>query len=420
MQCQYVLFENVPPYLSLANSMDPVSPLPAIAASLVAIVTAILIKQKFGVPPEQGRFSSIDGLRGHLAFFVFLHHSCIWYFYLRSGQWQVPPSNLYTHFGQSGIALFFMITAFLFFSKLMDGRTRSIDWGKLFISRCLRLVPLYVFVMLLLFLVVAYLSNGILKEPIPKLMDEIARWLGFTILGGGDINGIEHTSIIVAGAMWSLPYEWLFYLSLPLLALTVRVIPPTPYIAFAIASVVGLLAVWHPKGYPLLSFLGGIVAANLVRSDSFRSFAVTRVSSFIVLGCVGIAVAVFPSATKFLPIVFLSVAFALIASGNSLFGLLVCSASRTLGAMAYSIYLLHGIALFVTFTFVLGVPESRALSPMAHWFVVIGITPILILISSATFRFIEHPAMQKSAIITAWLRSRLTPRPKGHSTAPLS
>lgn len=32
------------------------------------------------------RISSIDGLRGYLAFGVFMHHSCIWYFYLRTGE----------------------------------------------------------------------------------------------------------------------------------------------------------------------------------------------------------------------------------------------------------------------------------------------------------------------------------------------
>lgn len=107
--------------------MDPVSPLPALACLLVAMATAFFLVKQFGSPPSLGRYASIDGLRGYLAFFVFLHHSCIWYFFLRTGQWQAPPSNLYNHFGQSSVALFFMITGFLFFSKLIDGRTRSID-----------------------------------------------------------------------------------------------------------------------------------------------------------------------------------------------------------------------------------------------------------------------------------------------------
>lgn len=111
--------------------MDPVSVLPAIAAFAVAVVTAFILAKRFGEPRPQGRFATIDGLRGFLAFFVFLHHSCIWYFYLRSGKWEVPPSNLYTHFGESSVALFFMITGFLFLSKLIEDRSKKIDWERL-------------------------------------------------------------------------------------------------------------------------------------------------------------------------------------------------------------------------------------------------------------------------------------------------
>src|SRR3990167_3188135 len=182
--------------------MDPVSSLPAIAALFVAIMVTYLIYRCFGAPPDQRRFASIDGLRGYLAFFVFLHHSSIWYFYLRQGQWRIPPSNLYTHFGQSSVAFFFMVTGFLFFSKLIDGKTRGVDWGKLFISRFLRLVPLYLFVMLLLFSVIALLSNGVLNEPLPKLIKGVIRWLGFTILGAPNLNGIDHTSTIVGRVTW--------------------------------------------------------------------------------------------------------------------------------------------------------------------------------------------------------------------------
>lgn len=95
--------------------MGPVSPLPAIICLLVAIGTSFLLVKRFGVPPAQGRYASIDGLRGYLALFVFLHHSSVWYFFLRTGQWEDPPSNLYTHFGSSSVLLYFMITGFLFF-----------------------------------------------------------------------------------------------------------------------------------------------------------------------------------------------------------------------------------------------------------------------------------------------------------------
>ena len=400
--------------------MDPVSSLPAIAALFVAIMVTYLIYRCFGAPPDQRRFASIDGLRGYLAFFVFLHHSSIWYFYLRQGQWRIPPSNLYTHFGQSSVAFFFMITGFLFFSKLIDGKTRGVDWGKLFISRFLRLVPLYLFVMLLLFSVIALLSNGVLNEPLPKLIKGVIRWLGFTILGAPNLNGIDHTSTIVGRVTWSLPYEWFFYFSLPLLALTVRVTPPLPYIILGIVSIVGL-SIWHPQTHHLLSFLGGIAASFLVRINAFRQFAVRGIASLLVLCFIAITITAFPSVYGIVPLLLLSLAFSLIAGGNSMFKVLVSPVSRTLGEMSYSIYLLHGITLFITFTFIIGINEAKELSSITHWMLVVGISPILILTSFCTFRFIERPAMQSTHAVTAWLRSRLTLRPKGRaaSGAPL-
>jgi peptidoglycan/LPS O-acetylase OafA/YrhL len=402
--------------------MDPASPFPAIASLLVAWATALLLTKQFGAPPDQGRYSSIDGLRGYLAFFVFLHHACVWYFYLRTGQWKVPPSNLYTNFGQGSVAVFFMITGFLFFSKLINGRKKDIDWGKLFISRFLRLVPLYLFAMLLLFLVVAYVSHGILNESLPRILAGAAKWLSFTILGEPNLNGINYTSTIVAGVTWSLPYEWVFYFSLPVLALTVGVMPPFRYVALGMASIVSAVIWWHPQIYPLLAFFGGIIASFLVRLELFRRFSIRRVSSFISLACIAIAFTAYPSAYGIAPLLLLSVAFALIASGNSLFGSLTSPVSRTLGEMAYSIYLLQGVTLFVTFNFIVGLPESRALSPITHWLLIVGITPVLVLACFVTFRLIEHPAMRSATTVTDWLRSRLTRRAKklAASGTPLS
>lgn len=387
--------------------MSPISPLPALACLLIAMATAFLLGKKFGVPSALGRFKSIDGLRGYLAFFVFLHHASIWYFYLQTGKWELPPSNLYTQFGHSSVFLFFMITGFLFFSKLIDGRSQTIDWGKLFVSRFLRLAPLYLFFIFLLFLLIAYLSNGKLNVSIPQLLTSMASWLSFTILGAPTINGIGGIVLAsVAGATWSLPYEWLFYLALPLLALTVKTKPPRRYIVLSLVGVTSL-AIWGSPFRPfiLVPFLSGIVAALLARSGDFCQFASKRLATYIVLGCIAMTVIVYPSALNPVPLFLLTVAFALIACGNNLFGFLTSSVSRTLGEMAYSIYLLHGITLFVTFKFLLGIVAAKELSPVTYWIMVSGITPVLICICFATFYFIESPAMRSTSKVVSWMRS---------------
>jgi peptidoglycan/LPS O-acetylase OafA/YrhL len=385
--------------------MNPTSPLPAVAALLLALATAFLLMKRFGAPPEQGRHVSIDGLRGYLALGVFLHHSCIWYFYLKTEAWDAPPSNLYNHFGQSSVAIFFMITGFLFFSKLLDGRHKDIDWGRLYIGRLLRLAPLYVFSILLMVGVVLYMSGGVLREPLGTLLKGVSRWLMFTIFSAPDLNGLAHTFTITAGVTWTLPYEWKFYLALPLLALIVGKKPPLPYLLIGVVSASKLLFL-DPSIQILLPFFGGILACFIVKLAPFQRVARSWLGSLLSIGCVMAAVVFFRSAYSIIPLALLFGTFALTASGNSLFGVLTNPLSRILGEMTYSIYLLQGILLYVVFNIVLDPAVSKSLSAAAHWGLIMAATPVLVIGSFITFRFIETPAMQSTARLTGWLRSR--------------
>jgi peptidoglycan/LPS O-acetylase OafA/YrhL len=384
--------------------MDPVSVFPALVALSLALGTCFVITRIFGSPLEAGRFASIDGLRGYLALFVYLSHGCLWYFYLRSSQWVVPPSRPYTHMGQSSVAMFFMITAFLFFSKLLGLQNRRFDWTRLFLSRFMRLGPLYFFAICLMFVIVLSLSHGVLQESLPLLAKHLIEWLAFCVVGGPDVNGVRNTVTITAGATWSLQYEWAFYCAPPILALCLQKRPPLQYVSLGLLTCLGF-SYLHPNAYNLLAFAAGIGAAWLSRSDLFCRFCSTRAASWIILSSTCGAVIFYSTAQAAVPLLLLSLAFSLIACGNSLFGILVHPVSRTLGQMAYSIYLLHGIALFVAFNFVVGLDSSRRLSSTAHWILVIGVTPVLVAVCYSTFRIIEYPAMQSTDKILFWLRS---------------
>ncbi len=380
--------------------------LPIIVTLFIAFVTIFLLTNFFGESLIQERFATIDGLRGFLAFFVFISHSRIWYFYLRTGIWEgSPPSLLYDHMGSSSVAFFFMITAFLFFSKLISGRKNGIDWKKLYVSRILRLAPIYWFSVLIIFIIVFILSNGALKVPPISLARAVTHWLAFSVHGAPDLNGIENTATIDAGVTWTLPYEWFFYLSLPFFALAVGVFPPLPYLFLSLATLTFLM-IFHPDIYPLLSFWGGIIAAYLVRLEVIRKFSERKYSSLLILCFISAAVMKFPSAWGLIPLLLLSLAFVLIACGNTMFGLLIHPISRTLGEMTYSVYLLHGIILYVTFKFIIGVNRAKLFSLPMHWTVISVISPILITVCFMTFRLVERPIMQRTSLVTNWLRKR--------------
>ena len=98
--------------------MNSVSPFFALSVLVIALATAYLIKFIYKQDSSRGRYQTIDGLRGFLALSVFIHHSSVWYNYIVNGVWEIPSSNLFAHLGSTSVSFFFMITSFLFVSKL--------------------------------------------------------------------------------------------------------------------------------------------------------------------------------------------------------------------------------------------------------------------------------------------------------------
>ena len=85
----------------------------------------------------------------------------------------------------------------------------------------------------------------------------------------------------------------------------------------------------------------------------------------------------------------------MIAAGTDVFGLLSNRLTRYLGMVSYSLYLLHGMVLFVCFRFVLGEEKSRSFSPEGHWLVIGGCALTLVPLCSLTYYYIEKAALAK-------------------------
>lgn len=384
--------------------MSATHPLFAIVALAVALLTAWLLS-RFSAPAPAKHYGSLDGLRGLLAVLVIISHAANWRGYALTGEWGLPPSRLYSHFGESSVALFFMITAFLFGSKLLDSRTRPMNWDRLYISRALRLAPLYVsFVAIMVS--IALVSAGLtLHESVPRFGLNVVHWLAFTMMAMPALNGFA--APVVGGAAWSLPYEWWFYFALPAMGLVlgIRRAPVALVVASTAATLLAGYWVTSRGGWPIAAvFLGGWAAAFLVRQPTIVRIAQHPLSTVAALVAMAAATRVttgFHAPSTLL----LSVGFIVIACGNTLFGALTSRPMRTLGEMAYSIYLLHGIGLYLAFS-ALGAAAAARLTPAQHWMVVSVAIAVIVSACRLTFRAIEAPGMAAVDQTTAWLETR--------------
>lgn len=383
--------------------MDALNPVYSVMGLLLALASGHLLVRCSGAPGPAGKFATLDGLRGIVAFCVFLHHASIWFLYTHEGRWMTPPSHWYAHLGESAVTCFFMINGLLFYTKILDAPLGQVDWGGLYLSRVMRLVPLYCFAMLCLFLLVGLATGWELRDSPRWLLFSMFKWVSFTVLGAPALNGMATTHLLMAGVTWTLPYEWFFYLSLPVLALLSRGQVPVGYAIVSLLGVTSFVA-WGPEPHHLLSFALGAAVAGAVRHPVLRQLVCTRIAALLALAAIALSVACFPRGNDGItPMLLYGVAFLIIAGGNDLFGFLSLPAARKLGEMSYSIYLMHGFVLYVGFKLVLG-QVALNLTPVEHWLAVFGLVPLLVGLCGMTFHFIERPALRATDPLRRHLR----------------
>jgi peptidoglycan/LPS O-acetylase OafA/YrhL len=83
--------------------------------------------------------------------------------------------------------------------------------------------------------------------------------------------------------------------------------------------------------------------------------------------------------------------FIVVAAGNDLFGTLSTPAARCLGLISYSTYVLHGIVLFLALGLASRFVAVGDLDPAAYWALMVPIAAVVVAISAASYRWIEHP-----------------------------
>ncbi|MCY1257981.1 acyltransferase [Pseudomonas jessenii] len=396
--------------------MTETNPLIAMAAYLLAIATAaLLLRSVPRIPRElehcgESRFAGIDGLRGYLAFGVFVHHSIITWIFLQTGVMDFPPSNFYSQLGQGSVALFFMITGFLFWNRLLT-HGRQHDWLAFAVSRLFRLYPLYLPLMLIVFVCVFYLQDWELKDSGTQLIGQTLAWL---IFDRPDVNQYHQTGMLISNVTWTLGYELFFYLALPLAAMVFIYRGGWMQTVLCLIGIYTLYQVvgWEHslKKHFLASFLGGIAAAYWIRRPQCVAWSLSPLAGIIALLALAIAFTAFNRAFNLGALLLLSLFFVIVASGNTLFGALRPRSIRWLGEISYSTYLLHG---FVLWVLVQRLPPILHLDVRQAWVflpLLAVCSCLLIIISSLTYLYIEKPGINAGKKTLHWLRQNRKPR----------
>ncbi|EPS9113085.1 acyltransferase family protein [Klebsiella pneumoniae] len=340
---------------------------------------------------SQGRLSGIDGLRGYLALMVAVHHFYIFFYWRAENKWEEPSTVFFNNLGVFAVGIFFMITGFLFIGKVDKSRSVSdFDFLSILKSRFYRIFPLYFFAIAISILVSMLITNFELRVEPYLFLKQIAKWFFFI---GDTVNGYTDAKRITAGVTWTLRYEWLFYLSLFFIyylsgfkyGLTVLGI-----VAIVIAYLKIDVFVFNSMYLIFFVMGGGVYFINKsMRAVVGEVFFKRKI--FSVLSCVAIVIAMLTPAKNNLLLfgVFSFLFFLSVVMGNDLFGLLSLHTSKILGEISYSIYLMHGIVLFVLFKF---------LYPYEDFFVFseyIILLPLFLFVvvafSAFTYLKIEHP-----------------------------
>ena len=331
------------------------------------------------------RFHAIDGLRGFLAIFVLYHHAVISYFYYATGQWVPPPSRLATLFGQGSVAMFFMITALLFWHRALASNGR-IDLNQFYSSRIRRMLPMYMVASGLVVLTALAFTHFRLNHSPMQLIRDASTWLLFTFLGTPDVNGFPQTGLINT-VFWSLVYEWKFYFLFPLLMFFAR-----GWLSFLLLAVTAMLIHWYSSSNIEWYFVyGGLAATLIFKLQTLKKVCSGKIGSAAILLSLGAIMWLAPTAysEKTAPLFFIP--FLLIASGNSMFGLLTSRPARLLGTISYSFYLLHNFVLYLVFRAVNHLTDVSSLSVSTYWFITSVIAVLTFGISAVTYRYIEFP-----------------------------
>jgi peptidoglycan/LPS O-acetylase OafA/YrhL len=348
---------------------------------------------------ESNRLMPLDGLRGILALSVFFTHAASYYYFELTRVWDFPPSNFYRQMAVFPVSMFFFITGYLFWSKLM--RRQAFAMRRFWLGRLGRLGPAYIAACSCLFLLTAYVSGFQRHTSVGKLGLQLASWLAFW--AGHEINGVKDSKMWL-GVAWTLHFEWMFYFSIPFLGWFARRRRRTLLLLGVAMGIGPVLAKLSGSGFfaghlrPLTdythffayAFSVGILVA-ICPQNRLTRLAQGKTATLLSFAAILITLFVVPPTYGPLESAFLAMPFACVCLGNSWFGLLSSRALRFLGRISYSFYLLHFLGLTIVLMVLRKQGLLAAISPLSYWAIAAGCGMATIVVCAFSYQYLEDP-----------------------------
>ena len=319
---------------------------------------------------ETNRKHALDGARGILASSVMIHHLLLGYMMdlplKDDGPLQAHP--FVSQLGSASVALFFMISAYLFGGRLFTSRGR-LDLPSFVVGRVMRIVPLYLFVVVLVTGMCLALQGFAFIETPAEVAKEVGCNLLFAFTPTCSVNGVAAAHEML-GPVRTLRYEWILYAEIPLMAVLYQRARWWGVLYLPLLASVQLL---HDGRFYF--FIAGLACAQLAALPSNR---LRQVWPLVGVASLTVLLALFYQSISWKQALLLIPVLVAILQGRRWFALLGVRPLRYLGEISFSIYLLH-MPVIVAFTKVTGI-QWRTIGPaqMATSSIAIGILVVVV------------------------------------------
>jgi len=368
----------------------------------LGLISTLILASKLNtiIPSEdiKNKYIFLTGLRSILALGVLYHHAVIMYYFYQTGKWDVPPSSFYTILGQLSVAVFFSLTSFLFFSKILSSN-KKILFTKFIVGRIKRIGPAYILASMLIIISILIKSHLNITEPLSKFIEHSLVFL--LSLGSLEVLSINESNPNDFGAsvFWTLRYEWKFYILIPAIAILYKYKYARNTLATIVATYITFRIFRNYDSLPhSLLFIPGILAAHLNISQyklpkKFQTYALILCPlSILLIFILFKTIYTFPA--FFLLCIFFVTIFHL-PKRNYIYRFLEHKSALFIGTISYSIYLLHLIVLNAAFSFVNQFEKISRLTAVNFWIMILCLTYLTVFLSYLSFKYIEYPFMKK-------------------------